>query len=219
MEINGNASESRSWFSRLLDWLYPPVCPGCGANGYGFCKSCRARIIPWGENLGDELSIYAGGVYEKELRSAVLQTKLLGHTYLVDALADVMLAALPAHLLHTYPVAVVPLPPARQRLKRRGYHCPWLLAQALVKRVGNFGYCPGLLHLVRPTAEQKKLSRSERFANVEGAYEANAARDISVLLVDDVLTTGASAWSASRALYAAGAAKVDVAVVGRAYKR
>ena len=197
---------------RLLDWVYPPSCPGCGRDGYGFCAACRQSLQTQHRRFGEAVDVYAAGLYERELRRALLQMKMDGYTYLSYALADLMAAALPPHLSEI-PAAAVPMPPSPQRLRRRGYHCPFLLAKAVARRIDTLTYRPDLLSLTRSLGEQKKLSRTERFANVKDAYRAGAADGLYILLIDDVLTTGASVNEAARSLYGRGALKVDALVL------
>ncbi|MBQ7567849.1 ComF family protein [bacterium] len=204
----------RPFLERALDWLYPPSCPGCGSEGYGFCEKCRCGIVPQHEKLGSGLEVHAAGLYGQELRSALLQTKMLGYTYYIYALAEAMLRAIPERLRGKFPVSVVPIPPSKRRLRRRGYHCPYLLGRELVRQEAAFVYRPDLLSLTRELAEQKTLSRAQRFANVKNAYAANGGRGLYVLLVDDVLTTGASVYEAAQALYRSGAMRVEVSVLG-----
>ena len=208
------AQIKRPWTERWLDVLYPPSCPGCGAEGYGFCADCIAAIQPQRFNLTDDIHVYGAGLYRGELRSALLQTKLLGHTYFSYALAQMVLRALPLDTLGAFPVAVVPMPASIKRRRQRGYSCPHLIAKSLSRAVDSFAYRPDILSLTRELKAQKTLTRSERFKNVQGAYIAQNARDLYILLVDDVFTTGASAQSAASALYEAGALRVDVAVLG-----
>lgn len=204
---------SRPWPELILDLFYPPNCPGCGRDGYGLCGSCCQKLVPQFRHLGEGIDVFAVGEYERELRHALLQMKLNGYTYLAYALAELMLQALPKHLGEEFPVAVVPMPPSRRRWRQRGFHCPYLLAKALARMQKFFIYRPDILRLTRDLAEQKTLTRAGRFANVKGAYRAAEANGLSILLVDDVLTTGASAREAALALYSAGALKVDVAVI------
>lgn len=204
----------RPIFQRWLDILFPPSCPGCeGMSTYGLCSFCRSSIKPQSVFIGD-VSIYAAGFYETALRHAILLAKLKGYTYLIYDLAILIIEALPIYLLETFPVAVVPLPPSPQRYRERGYHIPYLIALELVRQIPNFKYRPELLQLRHSTGEQKKLDRAGRFANVSDAYNARNAQEQYILLVDDVLTTGATAYTASKELYEMGALRVDVAVAG-----
>lgn len=111
---------------------------------------------------------------------------------------------------------VLPMPLSRERLAERGYNQAWLLARRLAADQAD----AGLLLRVRHTAPQRGLPRSARLANLQGAFavEPLRARELSgrhLLLVDDVMTSGASLHSAAQTLLQAGAARVSALVLAR----
>jgi ComF family protein len=110
--------------------------------------------------------------------------------------------------------AVVPVPLSRLRLLSRRYNQSAILAQELARATG-LAVDVGLLRRVRFTRAQVGLTRDQRRRNLAGAFQVTPARRAwlpgrSVLLVDDVVTTGATAEACARALKRAGAARVDV---------
>jgi ComF family protein len=113
--------------------------------------------------------------------------------------------------------AVVPVPLHPDRKRERGYNQAELIARPLAKRLG-IGMAPRLLIRTKPRPPQLLLSRSERWKSVHGAY---ATRDgvrvdnLRILLVDDVMTTGATLDACARALRKAGAAEVFGLTVAR----
>ncbi len=112
-------------------------------------------------------------------------------------------------------VACVPLYPARHR--QRGYNQAELLAQSLARRLRKPLLKRGLAR-VRPTSTQTNLTARERATNVKGAFRAGRAKRLQgrrILLVDDVMTTGATVNECSRALKEAGASSVCVLTVAR----
>lgn len=135
---------------------------------------------------------------------------------LARALAERML---PAGRGAPRPDLLLPMPLGEQRLRERGYNQAWELARVL----GRCLQLPVAAHLLRrwrDTPHQVGLSREERVANLrDGLWVATEAglsvRDCHVAVVDDVMTTGASADAAARALHLAGAAHVSVWVVAR----
>jgi len=193
----------------LLDWLFPPSCPGCGRSGGSrFCPDCAARLRPCGLTLPEGHQDRAGGLYEGPLRRAILRLKHAGLTVTVPALAEVMHSALEG----SPPGVLVPIPAAPDRRRWRGLHGPGLLARRLAARLG--GSCrPDLLVPARHLPSQKDLSREERLANVHGGFRAGSAAGAEILLVDDVLTTGATLAEAARVLRLAGARRVEAVVV------
>ena len=118
---------------------------------------------------------------------------------------------------------VVPVPLHRWRLLARRFNQAAVLAGLLARRA-NAPVAPDLLVRTRRTPPQTRLSGAERRRNVRGAFAVRRGRaplvaGRNVLLVDDVLTTGATASACARALRKAGAARVDVATLARAGHR
>ena len=114
------------------------------------------------------------------------------------------------------PEALVPLPLHRSRLRERGYDQALELARPLARALG-VPLCTGLLHRVRATPPQSRLDAAQRRRNMRRAFHVDGARGVPahVALLDDVMTTGATAHAAVRALQRAGVQRVDVWVCAR----
>jgi len=112
---------------------------------------------------------------------------------------------------------VVPLPLSGPRRRERGFNQAELLAETIATRL-RVPLRPRVLRKVVDTPPQAGLSRAARRRNLDGVFRARerAVRGRRILLVDDVLTTGASLSEAARTLRKAGARRVDAAVVARA---
>lgn len=111
---------------------------------------------------------------------------------------------------------VLPIPLSRQRLAERGYNQAWQLARALAPEKAD----ATLLLRIRHTPAQRTLPRAERLANLQGAFAIDPLRAAEVrgqrlVLVDDVMTSGASLHTAARVLRQAGAAQVSAIVLAR----
>jgi len=205
----------------LTDLLYPPSCWACGASlrrqADALCANCALQ--PAEDACRDRPlafdQVVALGRYEGGLRRTIQRAKFEGElgawTWMGAALAE-RVAAQPwtAGL-----DAVVPVPATwRSRLKR-GANPAGLLGKSVASRLGR----PMRTWLARSHARpQVGLGRAERLANAEGAFLTHpSARPsgLRLLLVDDVMTTGATADVCARALKAAGALSVEVAVLAR----
>ncbi|HSB99637.1 MAG TPA: phosphoribosyltransferase family protein, partial [Burkholderiaceae bacterium] len=117
------------------------------------------------------------------------------------------------------PQLLLPVPLSHERLRERGYNQAWELARRLAQRL-QIDAAPTVLQRGRDTAHQVGMTRRERERNLRDAFWVEpqgrpALQGRRVALVDDVLTTGATAHAAALALRRAGAAAVDVWVVAR----
>jgi ComF family protein len=116
---------------------------------------------------------------------------------------------------------ILPLPLSDQRLQTRGFNQAWELASALARQSATPAQAdPRLLLRMRHTQAQTRLRREERLANVKGAFQVDPLRvselqGRAVVLVDDVMTSGASLFEAAQALRDAGAASITAVVLAR----
>lgn len=237
------AAVDGAW-ARIGRALWPPRCLLCrepGAGGRDLCPACAARL-PWSRAachrcaLPLEAEIPAGAdapVCGECLRrppplDAVRATFLYGFPvdrllprlkFHGDLAAGRLLAAAMAATCAQMPRpdALLPLPLARARLRRRGYDQARELARPLARALG-LPLLDGVLLRRRDTAPQSTLDAAARRRNLRGAFvvPAGAGPPAHVVLVDDVMTTGATLHAAARALRRAGVARVDAWVCARA---
>ncbi len=153
--------------------------------------------------------VHAAGQYSGLLRALIIARKVHGDRSVLPALArltrSVVMSVHPA-------VPVVPVPASRRALAERGVNVVAELAQAAGLRVAP------LLHVRTTPRDQVGLSGPERAANLAGAFTTNRTGRGDVLILDDVLTSGATAREAHRALTAAGFTVIGVATVAIAGK-
>ncbi len=228
-----------------LDMILPPVCMACRLpveRAHGLCPDCWSRLrpierpycerlgIPFGYDIGEGAlsaeAIAAPPVFDRA-RAAVLfedvardlvhGLKYHDRTELVRFIGR-MTARAGAELARDADV-IVPLPLHRSRLFTRKYNQAALIAFEVGKITG-VPVDPAALIRIRATRPQVGLSETEREANVRGAFRVPTAHRAvvegrRVLLVDDVLTTGATASAATRALKRGGATRVDVLTFAR----
>jgi len=184
------------------------ACPLCALPGDGSpCPACRREPPPVSRTLA--YGLYAGG-----LKSLLHAFKFRGWDLLAAPSGARLAAAAGDAGLDDDVDALVPVPSTRGRNRSRGYDPAALLAESAARRLGL--PARALLVRTRETAPQSEQPAARRRANVDGAFAASAsARGRVLVLVDDVATTGATLFSAARALARAGAADVRGLVLAR----
>lgn len=155
----------------------------------------------------------SAGLYEGVLREALHAFKFAGKTALARVLADLAIEQC-GEALPILPEVVVPVPLHRSRQRERGFNQSALLAARIAR--GLAVPCSAYLLRRRPTRAQSDLSAAERRANVRDAFVASGGvAGRHVLVVDDVLTTGATVSECAHALLGAGAVTAGVVTVAR----
>jgi ComF family protein len=195
----------------------PPYCATCGVplptfdgeRSPGAVRRCPACLAePPAFDYARAAAQYSG-----PLREALHELKFHGQRALAVPLADLLVeqcaGALPAAI-----DALVPVPLGRARERERGFNQAALIAERVAGALGVPAR-PRWLTRVRPTQPQSDLGAAERQANVRNAFRAPPALAGHLVVVDDVLTTGATVTECARALRAAGARRVGVLTVAR----
>jgi ComF family protein len=222
---------------RLLDLALPARCPGCGAEGPPICASCApaldARLeLPGGVPIGLPSEVPApllqlewcapfGGL----VRRALHELKYGGETRLAVPLGEAI--ARRWRRVGAGGDVLVPVPVHADRARRRGYDQAELIARAAGRALGL--PCALILERTRATIAQFDLDRSTRATNVRGAFalrdragrpgraasSSNPLADRWIVLVDDVVTTGATLSACAEPLLNAGAMGVSAITVAR----
>lgn len=192
--------------------LLPVECAGCGAPDRPVCPACRPTLAPdpTSRRLADGTPVFSGLDYEGVAREVLLGYKEQGRTelarFLAPALAAAVSAAVDAHGMRG--LELVSVPGSRRARRRRGFDP----VAGLVTRAG-FDLAR-VLAPARPHPAQKTLSLDARAANLAGVFTVRVPVDgRRFLLVDDVVTTGATLLAVAGALRASGAEVVAAAAV------
>ncbi len=222
-----------SALARLLDLIVPSTCAGCELPGPIICSACADALRPgtgipcatcghpWpvavarcAECPAPLLTVRHLCRYDDTARAVISSLKDRGRTAVAPELARLMAAAIPAP---PEGVPLVPVPLADRRRRRRGFNQAELLARELGRLWGRPVHAP--LRRVDGGPPQRGASRSDRTRQVRGAFSVDASAPVTrgaAILVDDVLTTGATLGACARALRRGGWARVGAVVVARA---
>lgn len=205
-------------FGKIFEFLAPHDCLACGCQGSLLCASCLPRAITPAAHVSAEQlvvsHIWVGGDYSGVLRQLLRKYKFERAADTADLLATVLEAALPALPPGTI---VTYVPTATSRVRERGYDHARQLALAVANMRGL-----KVLPLLNRHGQQRQVgaTRADRRRQMASAYtirrHANL-KDVRILLVDDITTTGTTLQIAAKVLMAAGAKSIDAGVV--AYKR
>jgi ComF family protein len=205
----------------VLDLLLPPACTGCRRPGSLLCRTCRGQFeapadprdrfvaSDAGIAIGSSLVLAVGALaYRGPLRRSLAQLKYEGVHRVAPMLAAEVAPALGRLLSVTGTAVLVPVPVHLDRLRSRGYNQAALLSRALARGSGLMHADP--LERVRQTAQQHRLNRSARLANLRAAFSIRPGAVVPevVILIDDIITTTATLEACAEVLMHGGAQAV-----------
>jgi len=203
----------------LLDVLFPRACAGCSAQHTALCVQCLSRCARSSE-LKPKWIEAIFSYKEKAIRGVLWNIKYKGDTTAIEVLAEVLYDTIIASvyedrlpgLSKTY--LIIPIPMTQKSLRERGYNQSELLARAICKKDGEKIFKLETKLLVKNKWTENQMSiknRRDRLNNIKGCFsikDNSSIKGRGVILIDDIVTTGATLNEARRALLSAGAKNV-----------
>lgn len=199
--------------------LFPDICPVCEYrttdNFLPICSSCmrsiRSGSIPVPASSEFVTDIRVCRAYNGNLKKCIQQLKYRGKRRMTRVFIELIREHFSEDLIASYPVdLIIPVPVSTERYRLRGFNQSCLIAKTLPLPLLQFIYCGNLIRM-RNTPPQTGLSKSERMQNLKGAFAIKCPSGVDgkkILLVDDVVTTGATLDTCAKELLSAGAYEV-----------
>ena len=192
----------------FLDLIYPKRCPGCHKPAVSICESCKIFwekppiSIKLNKNSVSVLSVFSVAQYRNEVRAILLAYKEDGEREAGKVLTEALLQARRGIINHSVCV-FVPIPSNPKSVRRRGRDFMLDLCNQVAIQSGD--KVLSIMKVKRDVQDQSKLNERERSQNLVGAFDCTPKNlkllvKFPIILVDDLLTTGATLREAQRAL-------------------
>jgi ComF family protein len=212
--------------TKLLDLIFPPKCIFCGElisrkNNDETCLICRQNLpycmsAELGDVAGDSfIRAVASFIYEGYVTDSIYRFKARGCQWYAKTYAKYLKYTIEHYYSDMEFDYIVSVPMTKKKLAERGYDQTRLIAEYLNREI-DVPYLSDAMKKVKETPKQQGLSQAERKYNLAGVFEVAKAKEIegkTLLLIDDVFTTGATVEECSYELLANGAESVYVATV------
>lgn len=205
-------------FKSIVNAIFPRTCGGCKKDGTLLCEDCL-MLVPSADQPAQAFitaifdyrnSIIRGVIWKFKYKNARVVAKYFGERLYEEIIAEL---GDDLHISKNETFLLVPIPLHKKRLRERGYNQSELLAREIIKYDSEkmFQLIPNALLRTRAThAQAKSQKRTARFENLSGAFTTTpeVVHRKNIILIDDVVTTGATLSEARKALLKAGAKSV-----------
>ena len=219
----------------MLDFIFPPLCAGCGKfedSQHCICKQCLKRILRYDNpiclNCESEMITSTGcpnckekqfplfvyGGYRPILNEIIIQYKFKNILAVADLLTPLLYEKFCNDINKIKPTVLVPIPLHPTRENQRGYNQALILAEKL-SALSEIKVSTDLIYRIKNRTPQAKLDIKQRSRNIKGVFKVDESYENKemILLVDDVVTTGATVKEAKKMLEAYGHKVVGVAAL------
>lgn len=209
-----------SFFSKLLDYIYYRKCYICAKKccDISICEECLDKIysnLSFNKTTKANISIYSGAIYEGELLKIIRALKYHKKKEFSKVLSDIINKTIENYNLDIKDFVICPVPIHKTRLKNRKYNHMELVGEELAQKY-NIQTEPNLLKRIKDTVPLYKLNFSERQKTIENAFFASEnIRDKKILLIDDIVTSGATIKEISKQILKENPKKIIVLTATR----
>lgn len=236
METNAGITDKLG-INNIIEFIFPPICISCNTynnetdylvcspcweraanRDYPICSSCRHPVGSNGicakcKDL-NYFPVFSLGEYKDPLKAIIHQYKYHGLKRLGETLAEKLMDRFQDNLAKYGSDLIIPVPLRSYREKSRGFNQAAVLADIIGKRL-NRPSAPEALIKIRRTADQARLDLKQRLENIKGSFKVSNVNlaNKKVIIVDDVITTGATVAEAARVIIEAGAKPVAVCTI------
>lgn len=211
--------------NQIINLIYPQTCGICEKIAKEpICKKCRNKLEELAicnihnyshQNFTRHLYLFA---YKGIIREKIIEYKFSNKAYLNEMFVNFMIKNKKiCGFLKKYDI-MIPVPISKKRKQKRGYNQSQLIAKKLGKELKNLKLVTNVLQKQKDILPQSTLSQEERKKNVKNAYKIQNEQIIknkTIILLDDVFTTGSTVEECSRMLKLAGARQVDVITIAK----
>lgn len=209
-----------------LDFLFPPVCGICGQLGDKYiCEKCMREIKTIeknghikvnNEDYSEQFWLFE---YKDLIRNLILRYKFNEQSFLYRTFVEIIIHNEKAVKYIKNADYIVPVPIHKSRYKERGYNQCALIAKELSNQIQNIDFLPKLLYKDKKTSPQSTLDKDERINNVKGVFSIKNERQEhqgkSIILLDDIYTTGNTVRACAFQLKRAGFDKIKVITIAK----
>lgn len=210
---------------QILNLIYPQTCGICEKiSQEPICKKCQTKLddlfIGKLNNYSDKYFTRHMYIFEYKgiIREKIIQYKFSDKAYLSDMFANFIIKNKKIYgFLKNYDI-IIPVPISKNRKKQRGYNQTELIAKKIANNIENISLENKVLKKVKDIVPQSTLTQAERIENVKNAYTIINKEKIqgkSIVLLDDVFTTGSTLNECSRILEKANAKNIDILTIAK----
>lgn len=198
----------------LLDIIYPPKnkCITCDNEFIGLCPICKRKVM----RVQEDSRILSYGYYSGVIKKLILEFKYKKNFTAGNILSDYLYELINENNIKADVIFFIPS--STKALKDRGFNQCEFMAQRISKRL-NIPICRDIFKS-KNIKEQKTLSKEERLKNIVGAFDVKSNKNIkdkNIILIDDVITTGATLFECEKLLIKNGANDIKILTVAKSY--